>query len=195
MLTRLKNQRLGSWPVMVWVLLMTGSGCLIPQDETVFPTLPDKVNSPPRIVTASPPGPEITYFLKNMCAGSPLSVTVEDNDRRLESDGRQVYDALKSRWYLDRAGDSKSVDGATLYGMNSAIRQVVAPEKFRDILGSLTKTASKHVVEVFVTDGNFTESVGVADRPPRGQLPDGGELRDEAYVDSYVWILTLEDCP
>jgi hypothetical protein len=49
------------------------------------------------------------------------------------------------------------------------------------------------VVELFVTDGQFTDVVGEARRAPV-VLADGGVLQDVAFVDTRAWFAEVQRC-
>jgi hypothetical protein len=164
------------------------TGCLLPQDEAVFPDLPPARNNPLRIVNWSPSDLETTVLVpasgaSSGCATS-FSVVVEDPD---------VADSTQSQWYIDRTANSPSFNGLPNLG-GSTVRTIAAPTALLAQLGSsLYLDNQRHVVEVFVTDGQFGTQPGAASRPPVS-LPDGGTLQDVAYVDTKAWFAVVQRC-
>lgn len=174
---------------LLWVVLVAGVGCVIPQDDVVFPDLPLKKNSPLSIVSYSPPGQREQTAEVGMssatCKPSVFSVVVKDDD---------VNDQTRSLWYIDRTEGSSGIPGIA-DSVGSSIRTVKAPNTFNNQLSTLVD-GKRHLVEVFVTDGDFDQDkVGEASRPPVGTLTDGGALIDPAYVDFNFWLVQVERCP
>jgi hypothetical protein len=192
------------WPArlaLACALLVVTSGCLLPQEETVFPDLPKRQNSPLRIVAQQPASLRPIYFAR--VAATPqgancspdFSVSVEDQDLSVEdndpSDTQQSRPVVQHLWYINRGAELNSKHtGDPVSGPGPSTRIVSAPVEVRTRLAELKNAA---VVEVFVTDGLFTSTDGTAYLPPVG-LPDGGVLVDTAYVDSFLWLVTLESC-
>jgi hypothetical protein len=172
----------------VWVVV-AGVGCVIPQDDVVFPDLPQKKNSPLKIVTWSPPGQrEQTAEVgvsSATCKPTVFSVVVNDPD---------ANDQTRSLWYIDRTEGSPGIPGiADSVGSNT--RTVRAPNTFANRLSTLVD-GKRHLVEVYVTDGDFDQDkFGEASRLPVGTLIDGGPLLDPAYVDFNFWLVQVERCP
>jgi hypothetical protein len=168
-------------------------GCLLPQDESVFPVLPQKQNSPMRIVAVQPEV-RLNYLVRTEATrGSnctpTFTVTVEDQDLT------DLTDTISSRWYIDRPGGSIApiAGSSVVYGGGSQ-RAVPAPVSVSNQLSTIND-AKEHLVEVFVTDSDFTDEVGKATRAPLGLLPDGGTLDDTVYVDTRLWLVTVQPCP
>jgi hypothetical protein len=161
------------------------AGCLVPQDDVVFPDLPPRRNTPLRLVNWSPQDLRTTVLVgasaSSGCA-TTFSAVVEDQD---------LSDTTQSQWYLDRTSTSPSFNGETNFG-GSTLRTIRAPAALLAQLGSYVDN-QRHVVELFVTDGQFTEVVGEA-RLPRLDLPDGGFLQDTAYVDTKAWFVEVQRC-
>jgi hypothetical protein len=168
---------------------MAAQGCLIPQDDVVFPNLPDQKNLPLQIKGHTPgPDREQTVIAGDKCiaTSTPIGVTVFEQN---------VDDSTISQWYIDRTNNSGFVDGDTTFG-GSTQRIISASGAVIRALG--TKADGKrHTLEVFVTDGDkfVPGEVGTATKRPYGVAPDGGILADTAYVDTYLWLLQVENCP
>jgi hypothetical protein len=163
-----------------------GSGCLLPQDDQVFPELPPRRNTPPRIVNWAPEARAV-YFSSTGCPNQAFSVTVVDDD---------TSDTLRALWFINRTKDSQPYSSSPLFPSASATRTIPAPTgRFVTDLANLS--VGFHQVTVFVTDGDFREVVDgniSADRPPRA-LPDGGLVDDVAFIDTFSWFLEVQQCP
>lgn len=181
--------------MLLWLLAGASlEGCLLPQDDQVFPSLPPRKNSPLQIVGQVPAQRETTYL--GTCAEQPaFQVDVSDLDLR---------DTLKAVWFIDRTPTSTAYLGAPVFPTGTERRTVSSPrDRFVTDLNALVGP-TRRVVEVFVTDGDFT-SLGetiLAERPPVTwedgspvQLPDGGPVSNPASVDSYVWLVEVQSCP
>jgi hypothetical protein len=181
-------KRLGALAVLAQALLCLGTqGCLLPQDDVVFPDLPPKKNSPLRIVSQQPPMREVSLkvgALSTTCPANEFSVIVKDED---------LGDTTRSLWFIDRTMDTPPVAQTGYVPGGSVQRVVTAPAALVSQLSALVD-GQRHNVEVFVTDGEFSDTVGQATYPAGGYLPDGG-LRDVAYVDSYLWLVEVQRCP
>jgi hypothetical protein len=153
----------------------------VPQEETVFPDLPKKENSRLKIVSWTPADARVTYV--GTCdPGFKLSVTDPD-----------VGDTISSKWFIDRGANSASIDGRKVYGAGTVTREVTAPVALTNQLLNITDKA-EHLLEVYVTDSDFTDTVGLVERPPLGTLPDGGVWRDPAYIDYHNWFVSVNPC-
>jgi hypothetical protein len=172
---------------LLWLCLVAAQGCLIPQDDVVFPDLPDQKNLPLQIKGHTPgPDREQTVFVGDGCA-TPTSISVTVVEPNAD-------DSTTSVWYVDRTTTSPQADQEiTTYG-GSNQRIVVAPGGvYRSLKAAID--GKRHVLEVFVTDGNFTPGdVTTASRPPYGRT-DAGLLSDPAYVDTFLWLVQPENCP
>jgi hypothetical protein len=180
--------RSGAVVGLAWGLLSLG--CVVPQDDIVFPTLPPRKNFPLRIVRQEPLSREVTYLAGN-CA-TPFSVNVVDPD---------VGDRIRYQWYVDRTVDSTPV-GSGFVNPGSGDKRVTSSAALNSRLAGLID-GKRHVVEVFVTDGEFAiDNIGPPSYPSGGTftrpLLDGGtetlEL-DQAYLDSYLWLVEVQRCP
>jgi hypothetical protein len=158
------------------------AGCLLPQDEAVFPDLPPRRNTPPRVVTYAPPDLVTSVFVGTTCVNTTFSLSVEELD---------TADTLKSQWFIDRKASSPSYPGASVLGPATQ-RDVEAPASLLLGLGSLLD-AQRHLVEAFITDSEFTETVGEATRAPV-TLPDGGVVVDIGYVVTKAWFVEVKPC-
>lgn len=180
------------------LVALTSGACLMTQDDDVLPALPPRRNSPPRILAESlePDQPRKTIYLgpaSETCPPPEFSLTVADDD---------VTDQLRSMWFVNAengyiASPTNPVfafSGGVIYGAGEVNRQVKAPGSMLTYLASL-KDGRSHLVEVWVTDGEFEIDAPPTKvtRPPR-TLPDGTEVRDYGYTDSNLWDITVEDC-
>ncbi len=170
------------------LLLTVGTGCLVPQANPEFFDLPPKVNSAPAIVGALPKQQQAVIYIGTPTAGcsvtDSLQVTVREPD---------ISDISRSLWYIDPSTNSGPVSPASVVFGGSPDRVLIAPAALANQMSTLTDGRA-HVVQVFVSDSEFTTSF-----PPQGvrepiSLPDGGTTADPAYVVSYIWLITVERC-
>lgn len=158
------------------------AGCLLPQDEAVFPDLPPRRNTPPRILDYAPPDLVTSVFVGTSCVNTTFTLSVEELD---------TSDTLKSQWFIDRTRSSPSYQGASVPGPATQ-RNIEAPASLLLGLGSFLDL-QRHTVEAFITDSEFTETVGTATRAPV-TLPDGGVLQDTGYVVTKAWFVDVKPC-
>jgi hypothetical protein len=170
------------WLGLAWAAGMA-SGCLVPQDDTLLESIPQRRNRPPRIVETQvqPPDPIIQDFGANGLCELDFSVVVEDPD---------VDDLLTVRWYLDyddqnptgpyrefqlaNNGQPQRGDRATLHiNLRAANSPLSAP--------------GTHLVEALVSD---TRLVG-RDPVPVGSITlDGGTVVvNPGYVVTHAWFV------
>ena len=179
-------------PLLMWVLLAgPGSGCLWPQDDTLFYEPPPQKNSPPRILlTQIKPAQDSSFLPKNPMTGQnctlPFSFFVEDPD---------VADAIRVRWFVFAPGATRGnaiAGDKTISGGVSTLRpgSVTAPLGLHN-----TELAQNgdHRVEVEIADGFFDDTSPTGTEPKFRSMPDGGVLKDDAYIDSYLWIVKTSD--
>lgn len=200
----------GAGTMAVLLLLALGaalSGCLVPQDDQVFPALPPKKNSAPKIVGEKPVQRVTTVAVGPVTAGCPrveFSVSVKDED---------TADTIRSIWFVDAAPDfrptpsSPEFVGAPVFGGSDLVRTVKAPASVITQLTGLIDGRS-HRVDVWITDGEFAaDSIDVTHPPVpladgttsfdcATSLPDGGrpQFCDSAYKDNYVWLVEVQSC-
>ncbi len=170
------NGRLG----LAWALLGLGlTGCLLPQDDLVFPSIPPNKNAPPIIVSQNPPSQVVT-----VCPTTEFSVSVFDDQG----------DTLQVLWYIDRTSESDNPVGAATTIRAGAPK--TAKGALDNRLNGLIETG-RHLVEVFVTDGLFSPTITPLSYP-RGGTTDGGSAAPEldvAYVDQRSWFVEVKRCP
>jgi hypothetical protein len=156
-------------------------GCLILEDDPVFPDLPAKKNSPVRIQRVSSPPQRESTIRPRSCGAVEFSVTVLDEDT--------VGTTVRSLWFVDpvpgyASGEfrGENVPGGT--------RQLVAPPRFIEKLETLTD-GIRHRVEVWVTDGEFVPG-GIDVVPPgaSAEVP-----LNEYGSDSALWLIEVQACP
>jgi hypothetical protein len=171
------------WLGLAW-MVGVASGCLIPQDDTLLESLPQRRNRPPRVVETQvqPPQPILDDFGANGLCEQDFSVLVEDPD---------VDDLLTVRWYLDyddqnptgpyrefqlaNNGEPQRGDRATLrVNLRAANSPLSAP--------------GPHLVEAVVAD---TRLVG-RDPVPVGRIVlDGGTvILNPGYAVTHAWFVT-----
>jgi hypothetical protein len=184
-------------PLLMWVLALTAvSGCFWPQDDSVFSPIPDKRNSPPRIIpsTIQPADIDVSYGPNCIL---PFSVNVEDPD---------VADLIRVKWFVYPPGGKPliSIDGKTILGGSTAVRAKAVTAEDAPTLKSAASELiqnGEHRLEVFIADNEFeaTTTAGAISTTPRNRsLPDGGSVDDPSYFDSHVWIVKTSStlaCP
>jgi hypothetical protein len=181
-----------------WGMAFLCGGCLVPQDDQVLPTLPPRLNSPPRIIRGlvRPAQREAKVYTGAGCR-TEFAVVVEDTD---------LGDTLRSRWFIDPNNEYTSTpgtfaqDGPRVPGGTEPTRTMKEAPQLQTALTGLTDSQA-HRLEVWVTDGEFSE---YNDPPPGGltvvgqmvTMPDGGQVENPAFFDSYEWLVTVEaNCP
>ncbi len=79
--------------MLLWLCVSTSlSGCLVPQDDALILTLPDRANRPLRVLAtqSKPPNRELQVRAGRSC--DPFSVTVDDPD---------LGDTIRATWFID----------------------------------------------------------------------------------------------
>lgn len=173
------------------------SACLLPQDDTVLPDLPPKKNSPLRILAqtvqpAQRKTPIVVGTPSPTCPRTEFSVVVADED---------TGDPIRSQWYVDPnqnyepSATSPVFNGSPIFGGAAVNRTLTAPPAMLTYLQGLSN-AQEHVIEVWVTDGDFVPGPPTGATRPDRTLPDGTQVTDPAFTDAHVWIVTrVETCP
>jgi hypothetical protein len=180
-----------------WVVaataLLGGTGCLLPQEEAVLPVVLPRRNSPPRIVGFEP-SQRFTLHLGDGCKLREFKVIIDDPD---------VSDSLRSRWFADRDPDRNEFREGTFIspksGEGTTRSQPALPDNAIFSLPTLTRTGN-HTLEVVIADGEFFGGTGLiqtndAVRKRQVVLPDGTQVEDESYSDSFTWVLTTDLSP
>jgi hypothetical protein len=171
------------WLGLAWVVGVAG-GCLVPQDDTLLESIPQRRNRPPRIVETQvqPSEPIIRDFGASGLCELDFSVVVEDRD---------VDDLLTVRWYLDyddlnptgpyrefqlaNNGEPQRGDRATLrINLRTANSPLSAP--------------GEHLVEAVVSDTRLVNREPV---PVGTVVLDGGTvIINPGYVVTHTWFVT-----
>ncbi len=165
-----------------WFLALTG--CVIPQDDTLFAGVPIGGNKPPRIVETqvSPQTRIIREFGSETCRMT-FEILVTDPD---------VADNLTVTWYVDHAPGNTSpekIDNVTPSG-----RPLRDDRSTFDVdlsaAASPLRAPGLHLVEAVVTDGNLNFETRLP-FPVLGDNPDGGAPIpvDEDYAVTYAWTV------
>ncbi len=170
-------------------------GCLILEDDVVYPDLPRKKNSPPRINLEASMHPDTREGTIYVGGCDEFHVSVDDDD---------VSDTLRNLWFVDPdqnhytsvAHSGKAVPPGTI-----VTRTVSAPATLFNQLSGLTDL-KRHVVEVWVTDSDFEiTSSGLRVVQPTPGVSDGGvdggalTVLPTYYADSYLWMVQVVKCP
>lgn len=177
-------------------LVLGGSGCLFPQDDQVLPTLPPVKNRPPRIVDAAPKDQPLEFVSGTKpgsggvpCDAHSFTVTVDDPDLN----GTVYSDTIYSIWFIDKTNDSLPFRPNPIAPTTQGSRTVSQPgaSAFRTSLSSLS--TGTHLLTVFIADKDFAETIdgNVIAQSKTVTLPDGSEVQDPGYVDSYTWVLRV----
>ncbi len=171
------------WLGWVWVAYMA-SGCLIPQEDTLLESLPQRRNRPPRIVETQVQPLEriIQDFGASGLCELDFSVVVEDPD---------VDDLLTVRWYLDYDDQNPTGPYREFQLINNGEPQRGDRPTLRINLRAANSPLSApgvHLVEAVVAD---TRLVG-REPVPVGRLPlaDGGAIINPGFVVTYTWYVT-----
>lgn len=166
---------------------LTAEGCILPQNDNVIPT--PSMNSAPRIVTHAPQELVTTAYVPRGASSCSSETTgfeifVEDDDTTASDGGGYVYrDRINHRWFID--GAKTTVNGKRVEASTEPRREVKAPSDFPTRLSEKADDSSRHLVEVYVTDGSFGEGV---DNP----MPEPGQ--NQAYVASFAWFVEIRSC-
>lgn len=185
---------------MAAMLLLAGvtalsSGCLVLEDDPVFPDLPAKKNTPVRIVlnAAITPADRVgPVYVGGKCSAAGLfSVQAFDDD---------LPDTLHSLWFVDPQASHKASASSPVFPGRATtpgaqkMRTLSSPAGVANQLSTLMDQ-KRHIVEVWVTDGEFKEDSVEAEQP-NGLLPDGGSTPvNEYFTDSYLWLVEAQPCP
>lgn len=193
---RLRGLRIMATMLLGGLVCALSGGCLILEDDVVYPDLPRKKNSPPRInleASMSPPTREATIRVGG-CEANDFHVSVDDDD---------VTDTLRSYWFVDPnqyytspSSYAKPAPGGTL-----VTRVLSAPVNVYNQISNLV-SGQTHVVEVWVTDSDFEfTDTGLRVVQPTQLASDAGIDAGSAsvlptyYADSFGWRLTVVKCP
>jgi hypothetical protein len=162
--------------------LAAGSGCLIPQDDSLLEDVPRFANRPPRIVEEQVEPSE--RILRSFGVGGCVlifKVVVEDLD---------VDDSITVEWYVDY--NPSNPQG---FYRQFAISPTGRP--LRDGRGDLEmdlraannplRPPGLHLVEALVTDRNLLNRQPAP--PDDVLLPDGGVVKNPGFVTSYSWVV------
>ncbi len=194
---RSQSGRIGRWRAMATMLLLVcatlaPSGCLLPQDDQVFPTIPDSLNLPPLILdNGLKPVQQVGTFQIGATCAQEFQIIVQDDSP-----------TIQHQWFIDATPSfSPSGDvGTSQLGTSNDLRVLRPPSGLFSRLLNL-KTAesgapAQHRVSVVVTDGNFAEINNIIAFTPTQQGRDEtGKLVDQPpFHVIYTWFVTLGDC-
>jgi hypothetical protein len=169
----------------MWALVQ--SGCLIPQDDTLFSGIPEPLNRPPRIVEnqVSPQTRILRDFGSETCR-TAFEVLVTDPD---------VDDEITVYWYVDYAPGSGPASLPRFFQFlpqtgNPLRNERATFEVDLAAAGSPLASPGLHLVEAIVAD----RPLDPATREPRlgrDPNPDGGApiVVDEGFAVSYAWVV------
>jgi hypothetical protein len=171
------------WLGLAWLAGVAG-GCLVPQDDTLLQSIPQRRNRPPRIVETQvqPPDPIIEDFGAGDLCELDFSVVVEDPD---------VDDLITVRWYLDY--DDQNPTGyyreTTLANNGEPQRGERASLRINlRAANSELSTPGVHLVEALVTDARLSGRDPV---PLSTTVLDGGTvIINPGYVVTHAWFVT-----
>lgn len=167
--------------VAAWVLAL--SGCLIPQDDTLFSGNPEAPNQPPRIVEnqVSPQTRIIREFGSDSCRLS-FELVVTDPD---------VNDRIDVSWYVDYAPGRDPERSMSLNPTRTPLRDDRATYDV-DISAAASPLSAPglHLVEAVVADRQLDPSTRLPFPEPRNN-PDGGApiLVTEGFAVTYAWTV------
>jgi len=148
-------------------------------------------NQPLRIVLADPSkqpfdftGGTVPNMGTTLCETAMFSVTVNDPD---------LKDHIGSYWYIDQTSNSLPFRPSVVDATGQVSRTVNQPNSnaFKAAMGSMT--TGTHLLTVYVTDTDFQErdDGSLAALPTPRLMPDGSEVLDPGYIDSYTWVLRV----
>jgi hypothetical protein len=166
-----------------------GTGCLLPQEETVLQTLTLK-NRPPRIDELN------TTLNGDLARQLPIGngtdcvlqfqALVEDPD---------IDDLLTARWYIDfLPNDPKPpIDEAPVFPTGKPARLPVTFN--RDVKDTPQLPLGMHVITFMVFEGDLGTFEGPDHVPAPERLPDGGT--NPRFTTTFNWAVMVEDriCP
>jgi hypothetical protein len=176
------------------LLGMLGIACIIPQPFAVLsPDLPIR-NTPPRLLqTRVPSETRETVRAGNCPNRTRFSAAVEEAD---------VNDIINSVWVVD-FDRTRPLVARPQVPNGSQVRTVEQPTGLGGVLLGLID-GREHVVQVFVTDGEFavdeSQPYNTKSRPLRfpdgGAVlqEDGGQAVDQSYTDSDFWLVRVTPC-
>lgn len=167
--------------VAAWVLTLTG--CLIPQDDTLFAGDREPPNQPPRIVEnqVSPQTRIIREFGTDSCRLS-FELVVTDPD---------VNDRINVSWYVDFAPGRAPVWTSSLDPTSTPLRDDRATyDVDLSAAASPLSAPGLHLVEAVVADRQLDLSTRLP-FPDLGDNPDGGPriVVDEGFAVTYAWTV------
>ncbi len=176
---------------LLWVALAATlvHGCLLPQDDQVFPVLPPFRNTSPRVDLAqiSPDQNGATIQLGNNC--SPFVIAVKDPDKG---------DTIRSRWFVD---PDKAFTTPATEGEAGSDPRVIRPIRaFYAPNGRLALPnpmgLNSHKVTVVIADREF-QPEGIKLRLSEFII-DGGVIKEESEPVTYTWEVATDPstpCP
>jgi hypothetical protein len=162
--------------------LAAGSGCLIPQDDSLLEGVPQFKNRPPRIVEeqVEPSERILRAFGVGGCT-QDFAVVVEDPD---------VDDRLTVEWYVDyNPSNPRGYDRQFVINPTGQPRRNDRATLHVDlrVAGGLLSPPGLHLVEALVTDRYL---INRQPAPPDDViLADGGVVKDPGFVTSYSWVV------
>lgn len=167
-----------------FLLALAGGACIVPQDVVDIPDIPPKKNSPPFILMTAmvPEESRATVIAGSSCASSPEYFQVQV----LDEDSEPAFDRISHHWYFDRTADSDPMIGDPIdlgdagVPFATPIRTLRSPRRLLEKLAAVPDTTQRHIVEVFVTDGDFTSVPGQVEPP--------------SFVDSFAWFIEVQRC-
>ena len=168
--------------VASWAVAL--SGCVIPQDDTLFAGLPRARNRPPRIVEnqVSPQTRIIREFGSEACRES-FEVLVIDPD---------VDDDISVTWFVDYTPGSSSPEQITLLATTGRPQRDDRATFEVDLsaASSPLRAPGLHLVEAVVADRQLNPATRTPVSIP-GENPDGGPsiVVDEGYAVTYAWTV------
>jgi hypothetical protein len=178
------------------VLAMTGalSGCLLPQNDTVLPSIGAPLNHPPRIAEELMPVSRfITASLNPSCPTYPSGGALPFNDAIV--DEPDLADETHWRLYLDwnPTTNNLPLQGDFVPGQSgpSTLRSILPQAPVALNSTTVLGTPGTHTVELWITDGPADDIT--SRRPasfPLTDQGDGGTL-DQYYVATYARVVTI----
>ncbi len=170
------------------------SGCLLPQDDQVYPRIPSSQNLPPVILdTGRKPVQTPTPVVTGITCKPEFQVLVQDDSP-----------TIQHKWFIDPESDyippadgtNPGYVGENQSGTAGTIRVLKPLSGFFNYLATLKGT--NHRVDVVITDGNLAEKPnGALDYAPNSIGFDelGNEVKLTPYHVIFTWTVSIQPCP
>ena len=163
------------------------SGCLLPQEDQVFPFIPDSRNLPPLILdTGRRPVQQRSPIQVGPSCSTEFVIFVQDESP-----------TIQHQWFVDPKPTHipSGRDGTPQTGTATTRRELRPPSGlFTDL--AIVADKNEHLVEVVITDGVFKETTQLeiaSNEVGRDETGDAGQKTP--YSVSFTWFGAVTSCP